>query len=158
MGLFDFIKKKSEESSIKDERQKNFADEVRADADALVEQFKTYCNLDYSVSSLHLLDRILDQTADYYNTQMDYETQKRTIKKSASYIFEVAKQNFGGKYLWYEQLNQPVLVTGQPDFDVSLIAYEKVKGRLENGIEDNIPFFFEGYIQAVQRKASAMII
>ena len=158
MGVFDLFKKKPVQHGCTDEDQKKFADDVRADADALVEQFKDGFNLDFSISSLQLLEQILDGTAEYYNTKMDDETKKRTIKKAGSYIFEVAKQNFGGTYHWYDKLEQAVLVTGKPDFDVSLLAFEKVKGRLENGIEDNIPFFFEGYIKAVKRKASAMIV
>jgi len=55
-------------------------------------------------------------------------------------------------------LNQPILVTGQPEFEVSIIAFEKVKGRLENGKEDNIPFYFAGYTERVQNKQSGMIV
>jgi hypothetical protein len=49
-------------------------------------------------------------------------------------------------------------VTGQPEFEVSLLACEKVKGRLKNGYEDNIPFFFDGYKERVEKKESGMII
>ena len=66
--------------------------------------------------------------------------------------------HFGGKYFWYDKLNQPILVTGQPDFEASILAFEKVKGRLENGREDNIPFYFKGYIERVKNKESGLIV
>ncbi|MFZ6013451.1 MAG: hypothetical protein ACOYXT_24120 [Bacteroidota bacterium] len=73
------------------------------------------------------------------------------IQSVGAYIFEVARKNFGGKYFWYDQMNQPILVTGQPNFEISLLAFEKVKGRIHNGKEDNIPFFFQGYVERVAK-------
>lgn len=46
---------------------------------------------------------------------------------------------------------QPILVAGEPDFSVAIKAWEKVKGRLENGVEDNIPFYIEGYREHVEQ-------
>jgi len=64
------------------------------------------------------------------------------IAQAGSYIFEVARRNLGGKYFWYDRLNQPIFVTGIPIFEISLLAFDKVKMRIENGKEDNIPYFF----------------
>lgn len=80
------------------------------------------------------------------------------ITTVGSYIFEVARQNFGGKYFWYDKLNQPILVTGQPNFEASIIANDKVEKRLVNGVEDNIPFYFEGYVELVNAEKSGMIV
>lgn len=43
------------------------------------------------------------------------------------------------------------MVTGQPNFEISILAFEKVKQRIENGNEDNIPFFFAGYSERVKK-------
>lgn len=40
---------------------------------------------------------------------------------------------------------------GLPDFSVSIKAWEKVKGRIINGSEDNIPFYVDGVIQCVEK-------
>lgn len=157
MGLFNFFKKERAGAAA-NEREQGTEEEIQNLAAALVSQFEKAFTLDFSIASLHTLDSILEQTAGHYKNQMDEATRKRTIAKAGAYIFEVARRNFGGKYYWYHQLNQPVLVTGQPDFEMSLLAYEKVKGRLENGYEDNIPFFFEGYVEGVEKKSSAMIV
>ncbi|MCC9043212.1 hypothetical protein LNQ81_11080 [Myroides sp. M-43] len=89
------------------------------------------------------MDRILEGVAVYFD-KMEEEGQKGLTEAIGAYVFEVAKRNFGGRYYWYDDLNQPIFVTGQPKFEASLLAFEKVKGRIKNGYEDNIPFFFEG--------------
>ena len=93
--------------------------------------------------------------------QMDEGMRSDLIAQAGSYIFEVARRTYGGKYYWYDQLNQPIFVTGQPNFEISFLAFEKVKGRLENGAEDNIPFFFQGYVERVKNAKTgdkAMIV
>jgi len=157
MGIFSFFKKKNT-ASITDEERHQFAVNMLANASVLVQEYKGRFNLDFSVASLHALDEILEEIAVRYNTRMNKDEQEIIITKAGSYIFEVAKQNFGGRYFWYAQLNQPILVTGQPEFEMSLLAYEKVKGRLVNGMEDNIPFFFQGFVDGVEMKNSAMIV
>ncbi|WP_218915997.1 hypothetical protein [Siansivirga zeaxanthinifaciens] len=82
---------------------------------------------------------------------MDSGMLEDIILQAGSYIFEVARRNYGGKYYWFDQLNQPILVTGQPDFEISILAFEKVKQRIKNGTEDNIPFFFAGYSERVKK-------
>lgn len=48
-------------------------------------------------------------------------------------------------------MNQPILVTGLPKFEISITAFDKVRMRIENGKEDNIPFYFKGYEERVKR-------
>jgi hypothetical protein len=104
---------------------------------------------DYSVASLAVIDELLEEASDFFE-DMDSERQDQIVEQIGAYIFEVARRNFGGRYFWYDARNQPILVTGLPDFEISLLAYDKVRGRLENGAEDNIPFFFEGYADRVK--------
>lgn len=37
------------------------------------------------------------------------------------------------------------------DFSVSIKAWEKVGGRLENGVEDNIPFYIKGLQEHIEK-------
>ncbi|WP_029902920.1 hypothetical protein [Prevotella sp. 10(H)] len=157
MGLFDFFRKKQQVIEITEEDRREFAEEMVANANALVKQFGDIAKLDFSVESLQLLDDIMEENTSFYMQGND-ETKRIMVIKIGAYIFEVARQNFGGRYYWYDRLNQPILVTGQPEFEMSLLAYEKVKGRFENGSEDNIPFFFDGYVQGVKSKESMMIV
>lgn len=157
MGLFDFFKKKKRVIEVTDEDRRQFAEDMQANANALVDQFKNVAQLDFSVDSLQLLDEIMEENTPFYKQGND-ETKRIMIIKIGAYIFEVARQNFGGQYYWYDKLDQPVLVTGQPEFEMSLLAYQKVKGRFENGSEDNIPFFFAGYVEGVKNRKNAMIV
>jgi hypothetical protein len=156
MGLFNFFKKKEEQPA--DESRQQFADDMAKMANSVVERFKgKYDNLDFSVDSLTIIDKLLEEASDFYE-EMGETQQKNLVETVGAYIFEVAKRNYGGTYFWYDHLNQPILVTGEPIFKMSLLAFEKVKGRLKNGYEDNIPFFFAGYTEGVEKKMSAMIV
>lgn len=164
MGLFDFFKKKDNQkqieqtSSEKQEALNDFTKDMIKSADFFVNRSSDrFKGLDFSVKSLEVVDNALEEASDFYE-DMSEEQRQNLISAVGSYIFEVARRNFGGKYFWYDRLNQPILVTGQPDFEVSILAFDKVKGRLENGREDNIPFYFAGYTERVQNKQSGMIV
>ena len=44
------------------------------------------------------------------------------------YVLETARRNYGGEYYWLSNEQQPILVAGEPDFSVSIKAWEKIKG------------------------------
>lgn len=157
MGLFDLFKKKKGIVDVSEKDSKQFAKDMEANAQALIKQFADVASLDFSVDSLQLLDKIIEDNTTFYK-QADKETQRIMIVKIGAYIFEVARLNFGGRYCWYGDLSQPILVTGEPEFKMALLAFDKTKGRFEKGAEDNIPFFFEGYVQGVKNKANQLII
>lgn len=104
---------------------------------------------DYSVESLSVVEELLAEASDYFEG-MDADRQDQVVEQVGAYVFEVARRNFGGRYFWYEAGNQPILVTGLPEFEISLLANGKVRGRLVNGPEDSIPFFFQGYVERVR--------
>ncbi len=166
MGIFDFFKKdKKRENSEKSTHKSNqpedlddYTKDMIKSADFFISKNSDrFSGLDYSVKSLEVVENALDEASDFYD-EMNDKQKENLIKTVGSYVFEVGRKNFGGKYFWYDKLNQPILVTGQPNFEVSILAFDKVKGRLENGIEDNIPFYFAGYVERVKNKESGMIV
>ena len=66
------------------------------------------------------------------------------------YVFETARLCYGGEYFWIQEEGQPGLAAGHPDFLVVIKAWEKVKGRLIKGEEDNIPFYIAGYKEHIE--------
>jgi len=105
---------------------------------------------DYTQASLVVVEELLHEASDFYEN-MSAERQDQIVEQVGAYIFEVARRNFGGRYFWYDAGDQPILLTGLPVFEISLLAYDKVRGRLKNGPEDSIPFFFEGYAERVRQ-------
>lgn len=109
---------------------KNFSEDVGEDA------------LDYSIESLEVVDGLLDEYGDF---ELDEDALYNMSSMIGCYVFETARRNYGGEYLWVRDEQQPVLVAGMPDFQVSIRAWQKVRGRLQNGSEDSIPFYVAGY-------------
>lgn len=95
---------------------------------------------DYSIKSLEAVDELLEEISDY---ALYEEALQNTASMVGCYVFETARRNYGGEYLLIKKEQQPVLVAGLLDFQVSIRAWEKVKGRLINGKEDNIPFYID---------------
>ena len=119
-------------------------EDIRSDAEAFAVKVReeTGARMDYSLESLKTVDEFLDDLSDYGLGE------KALYNLSASagcYVFETARRNCGGEYLWLEKERQPVLVAGLPAFSVGIKAWEKVRGRLEKGEEDNIPYYIQGY-------------
>lgn len=107
--------------------------------------------LDYSTDSLELVEQILGK--HHLNLdKLDQPAIKNLMSTAGSYIFEVAQRKHGGKYAWYwkTELNQPTLVTGEPDFKVSILAFDRVEKRIKYGKDEHIPFYFKSYENAVK--------
>lgn len=152
MKLFNWRKKEKKQNlkTNKNEPLDEFTQDMYDAAEKCVKNFEgRFDGLDFTEQSLKVIDNILDELSDFY-PEMEEDQQNGIINLIGSYVFEVARRNFGGKYFWHDQRNQPILVTGQPEFEISIIVFDKIKGRIINGQEDNISYFFEGYSERVR--------
>lgn len=142
--MFSFLKKKKP-STI---------DEFMAlEAAKLVKLLKKAGNLDFSEASLDLVDADLQD----YHLKLGEFTEELHIMFSA-YIFECAKKQYGGRYLNGNERNPYILVIGEPDFQIGFSAMEKVIMRIDNGMDDNIRFFYQGIAPLFNAKKSATLI
>jgi hypothetical protein len=105
--------------------------------------------LDFSEASLTIIEEMLEEAAEFFE-QMTHEHREIVSQDHGCYILEVARREFGGRYTWFEQRNQPVLVVGKPKFRVALMTWDKVLGRLAGDAADNIPFFYSGFAERVR--------
>jgi hypothetical protein len=96
--------------------------------------------MDYTEASLVEVEDMLDEAADYLSA-MTPEQITNVVQNVGCYILEVGRREFGGRYLWQDDRDQPVLVVGEPAFRVAMITWDKVRGRLSGDDGDNIPFF-----------------
>src|SRR5580698_9756963 len=110
----------------------------------------SYGVLDYSEPSLAILEQMAEDVARYFE-DMTTDQRETASQQFGCYILEVGRRQFGGRYAWFEQRNQPVLIVGEPAFRVAMIAWDKVLGRLSGDSADNIPFFYSGFAERVRR-------
>jgi hypothetical protein len=165
MKLFEFFKYKKapvidKESSIVlnsgdniiDSIQREFISMATGNAERIVRAFNSKYDgaFDYSIRSLNVLDSLIEDFSDFADLS-DEEIIDDFCAQAGSYILEVARRNYGGVYFWQDDLKQPLLKTGLPDFEISILTFEKVKNRIVNGDEDNIPYFFKGYSERVRK-------
>lgn len=138
--------------NVVDEIQQEFIRKSTSDAEKIVRAFdaKYYGAFDYSVRSLNVLDSLIEDFSDFADAS-DEELIEDFCVQAGSYILEVARRNYGGTYFWEDHLNQPMLKTGLPNFEITILTFEKVKNRIVNGDEDNIPYFFKGYSERVRK-------
>lgn len=122
---------------IFDKIQQEFISRATSNAERIVRAFNSKYDgaFDYSIRSLNVLDSLIE----------DFCAQ------AGSYVLEVARRSYGGIYFWEGNLQQPMLKTELPNFEVSILTFEKVKNRIINGDEDNIPYFFKGYSERIHK-------
>jgi hypothetical protein len=106
--------------------------------------------LDFSEASLSVVEEMLEEASAFYE-EATQEQRGIVAHEFGCYILEVARREFGGRYSWFTQRDQPVLVVGEPAFRVAMIARDKVQGRLSGDRADNIPFFYTGFAERVRK-------
>ena len=109
--------------------------------------------LDYSEASLALVDDVLD---DFHRQGEPLPSELHFL--ASAYVFEVARREFGGRYLRFDEENPFVLEIADGQTRVGVCVMGKVRGRVVNGPEDSIPFFYAGIAPLVAAGASATLI
>jgi hypothetical protein len=165
MKLFNFFRHKKAQikdegppikldtgEDIFDQIQHEFIKTTTTNAEKIVRVFNTKYDgaFDYSIRSLNILDSLIEDFSDFSDPS-DEELIDEFCSQAGSYILEVARRGYGGTYFWEDGLKQPMLKTGLPDFEITLLTFEKVRNRIINGEEDNIPYFFKGYSERVRK-------
>lgn len=125
----------------------NLQYDIFSAAEGFCDNFDNDGLFNYSFESVAAVERFLNSLN---LDELDDDSLNMITTMAGGYIFEVARRNFGGTYYWIEEKNQPVLVTGEPDFAVSIYAAEKVKNRLSNGDEESLIDYFKRYIEAIK--------
>jgi hypothetical protein len=124
--------------------------EVQRMAECAVETLRDHPSgaLDYSRVSLEAIEAALAE-ASQYHCELSPEQIRTLVQELGCYVLEVARREFGGKYLWHDKLEQPVLVVGEPAKHMAIVTWGKIQGRLAGDAGDNIPFFFSGFAERV---------
>lgn len=102
--------------------------------------------LDYSEASLAVVEDMLAEIEQWLD-EMTPDQVTMLVQDFGCYILEVGRREFGGRYLWHDGRDQPVLVVGEPAFRVAILTWDKVRGRIGGDAGDNIPFFYAGFAE-----------
>ena len=106
--------------------------------------------LDYSEPSLAVVEEMLVEAGQWLSEMTPKET-ATLVEDCGCYVLEVARREFGGRYLWHDGREQPVLVVGESAFRVAIITWDKVRGRLGGDAGDNPPFFYAGFARRARQ-------
>ena len=122
-----------------------FSDQVAAAAeDAVAMCERRGRGLDYSEASLAAAEDMLAEAGEWLG-EMTPDQITTLVQDFGCYVLEVGRREFGGRYLWHDGRDQPVLVVGEPAFRVAMLAWDKVRGRLGGDAGDSIPFLYAGF-------------
>lgn len=80
--------------------------------------------LDYSEASIGVVEEMLAEAADW-GAELTPDQLTTLVQDFGCYILEVGRREFGGRYLWHDNRDQPVLVVGEPEFRVTMITWAK---------------------------------
>jgi hypothetical protein len=109
-------------------------------------QARAGARLDYSIASLAAVDEMLVEVSEYV-VDLDEAVVTGLVQQLGCYVLEVGRKAFGGEYFWHDEGEQPILVVGEPAAHVAMMTWSKVVGRLTGDVEDDIPFFFNGFAE-----------
>ncbi|WP_089400920.1 hypothetical protein [Noviherbaspirillum humi] len=115
---------------------------------------RTEGNLDFSESSLSIIEELLEE-ASAYVTEMPESRVTDLIQLFGCYVLEVARKNYGGDYAWLDDNRGPVLVVGEPATHIAISTWAKVRGRLNGDRADDIPFFYKGFSNMARERPTA---
>lgn len=130
-------------------------EQVLEKAALAVQQFqeRSVVTLDYSEESLSAIDEMLGEASEYID-EMPEDQISALVRLAGSYVLAVATNEFDGKFYWHQQQEQPVFVVGEPDFNVAIITFNRVRSRLGGDAADNLSFFFSGFAERARRSQS----
>lgn len=126
----------------------DLSDQVANKARRAVEHLRDYSDeeLDFSEASLCAVEKMLVDASEY--AQEMHEKQITVlVRLLGSYVLEVGRKEFGGKYYWHGEREQPLLIVGEPKFKVGILTFDKVRGRLLRDLVQSIPSFYRGFAQ-----------
>jgi len=102
--------------------------------------------LDFSESSLSIVEEMLAEASDYISEMRQSEISS-LVQLLGCYILEVARTTYGGEYAWLDEEKGPVLIVGEPATHIAIATWAKVRGRVSGDPADNIPFFYQGFAE-----------
>jgi hypothetical protein len=131
------------------QEEQNLDLKIKEDAKKFVEDFNDEDQFDFSEESLVHVDRFI---ADQYQfgDPLNAEYNNEIVELVGSYVLEVARKIYGGNYMWNKDKSAPILMSGQPKYEIVFSTFEKIKKRMETERSENILYYFNIFAQKVK--------
>ncbi|WP_392566847.1 hypothetical protein RHO15_04530 [Utexia brackfieldae] len=100
--------------------------------------------LDYSEKSVSAVEIIIDEISAKHH-EISEEQLDMLAQEYGCYLLITAWRLYGGEFYWNEDLQQPMLIVGEPETCIILLTWQKVKGRLLGDKVDHLGYFFEQF-------------
>lgn len=107
--------------------------------------------LNYSEKSITVVDIIINELSEKNLTLSDEKIQLIS-QEYGCYLLMTAYKLYGGVFYWNEQMQQPMLIVGEPDNTLILMTWNKVKGRLLGDESDHLAYFLETFALETKKK------
>lgn len=132
----------------------DYQDEVRRLADLAVEAARQRPNslLNFTPDSLHIVDDMLAEAAAHI-PPLTEERRREVVQAFGSYVLEVAHREFGGAFQWAQKDDAPVLVVGDPEFEISLMTWSRVAHRLTGDPAAGVTSFYRDFADRTRAAA-----
>lgn len=131
------------------EEQQKLALKIYDNAQKYIEDYDEENELNYSENSLLSVNKFIEDQYQF-GDPLNAEYNNEIMELVSSYVLEVARRIYGGNYTWNEGTTEPVLITGQPEFEISFSVYDKVRTRLETEHSENIIYYFNLFAEKVK--------
>jgi hypothetical protein len=119
-------------------------------AEAVVMAKRLGKTLDYSEASLEVVEALLAEASEAIET-ISEDVQEALVQQLGCYLLAVGHRAYGGRTLWFEERQQPILVVGEPDARIAIATWDKVRSRLQGDEADNMPFFWAGFASRARK-------
>jgi hypothetical protein len=138
---------------ISHEEQQKLTLKIQENAKKFVEDFNEDDQLNFSEESLVYADQFI---ADQYQfgDPLNTEYNEEVLELVSAYILEVARKVIGGLYVHDGDRSTPILVYGQPNFEISFLVHDKVKDRMETKDAKGIAYYFKLFSEKSKKAKS----
>ncbi|RKS87171.1 hypothetical protein DES39_0388 [Orbus hercynius] len=121
-------------------------EEVKAWAENAIFHSPTWSinQLDYSEKSISVVEVILSEMAEKSLLLTEDQVTMLT-QEYGCYLLFTAYKLYGGEFFWHGEQEQPMLIVGEPEANIVLLTWHKVKGRLMGDKLDNVAYFLEQF-------------
>ncbi|MGA0601494.1 hypothetical protein ACO2Q3_12395 [Caulobacter sp. KR2-114] len=108
--------------------------------------------LNFTPESLRIVDDMLAEAAAHAPPLTD-ERKREVVQAFGCYVLEVARREFGGAYQWSDGDRGPMLVVGDPDFQISLVTWPRIAKRLGGDPAASLSAVYQGFADRARAAA-----